>query len=150
MPYTASGWFSLRFFVAIFAPFLEKATELTQLPHVIGSGRLGDAWPGFGAVLAGIGGGLALQMYMRGLGWFWGLRVLVEVFMICAGGFMAIMLIMTGLSGGGNNPVLRNPIRAFLFQWLSVFIMCAGVFAMGEGAVYNVYLLSRAPLVTNR
>jgi hypothetical protein len=89
-------------------------------------------------------------MYMRGLGWFWGLRVVLEVLKICAGGFMVIMLIMTGLPGGGNNPVLRKPISAILFQRLSVFIMCAGVLAMGEGAVSNVYLLFRAPVVINR
>lgn len=86
--------------------------------------------PGFGAVLAGVGGGLALQMYMRGLGWFWGPRVVVEVLMICAGGLGWFWGIMTGLSNGGNNFVLRYPICAFLFFWLNVFIMCAGVFAM--------------------
>ncbi len=107
-------------------------------------------WPGFGAVLAGVGGGLALQMYMRGLGWFWGPRVVVEVLMICAGGLGWLFLIMSGLSNGGNNFVLKTPICAFLFQWLNVFIMCAGVFAMGQGAVYNVYLLFSAPLVMNQ
>ena len=113
-------------------------------------------WPGFGAVLAGVGGGLALQMYMRGLGWFWGPRVVVEVLMICAGGLGWLFLIMchlSGLSNGtapSNNFVLKTPICAFLFQWLNVFIMCAGVFAMGQGAVYNVYLLFSAPLVMNQ
>ena len=50
--------------------------------------------------------------------------------MICAGGLGWFWGIMTGLSNGGNNFVLRYPICAFLFFWLNVFIMCAGVFAM--------------------
>jgi hypothetical protein len=56
--------------------------------------------------------------------------VVVGVLMICAGGLGWFWGIMTGLSNGGNNFVLRYPICAFLFFWLNVFIMCAGVFAM--------------------
>jgi hypothetical protein len=90
-----------------------------------------SVWP---TVLAGVGGGLALQVYMRGLGWFWGPRVVVEVLMICAGGLMGIMPIVSGVS---------FPICSFQFHRLGVFIMCAGVFAMGQGAVYNVYLFAQ-------